>query len=152
MRRDTCWWTWFANRRTILHDGKLVIGVEVLNVPQNHKCQTCTNIIQRIVLALRSSKVFACFMSTALPVLAQSEPFPLKPAEARSTNNQQNYRNSYTLPHTILPDELFGMESMNSIPPVNHLCWDFASAICYMQMSRSAAKVFNFTHFENDLF
>ena len=103
-----------------------MIGVEVLNVPQNHKGQTCTNIIQRIVLALRSSKVFACFMSTALPVgwpvLAQSEPFPLKPAEARSTNNQQNYRNSNTLPHTILPDELFGMESMNSIPPVNHLC------------------------------
>jgi len=33
---------------------EMVIGVEALNVPvpQNHKCQTCTNIAQCIVLAL----------------------------------------------------------------------------------------------------
>lgn len=143
---------------------EMVIGVEALNVPvpQNHKCQTCTNIAQCIVLALITEvgrclhSQIMCFMSTTLPVgwlvLTQSEPFPLKPAEARSTNNQQNYHGSYALRHTILPDGFFGMESMNSIPPVNHLYWDFASATCYMQMSRSAAKVFNFTHFENDLF
>ena len=63
-------------------------------------------------------------------ILTPSEPFPSKPAAASSINNQQNHLNLYILPRTILPDGFFGMESMNSIPPVNHLYRAFESATC----------------------
>jgi len=53
--------------------------------------------------------------------LTSSELFLSEPAAASNINNQQNHLNLYILPRTIFPDEFFGMESMNSMPPVNHL-------------------------------